>query len=97
MPAPPAGAAVQRCMRPASQRLARRALARCLRAQALPADNNFTAAIGSDAAPAVCGADGGLLDGDECQANLSDNCPAGRRPVALPDGGKACPRCRAGG
>lgn len=61
-----------------------------------PSDSAYTSQIGADAAPAVCDISGSLVDGGECMMNLADSCAAGRRPVELPSGGKACALCRAG-
>jgi hypothetical protein len=65
--------------------------------QVSPASDSYSTQLGADAVPAVCDVDGVLVDGGECMMNVADSCAAGRRPVELPSGGKACALCRAGG
>ena len=62
--------------------------------QVSPSDSSSSTQIDANAVRAVCGS-GGLTDGTLCQSTVTDDCPAGRRPVPLADG-NACALCRAG-
>jgi hypothetical protein len=64
--------------------------------QVSPSDSSYASQVGPEAVPAACDTSGSLVDGGECMMNLADSCAAGRRPVELPGGGKACALCRAG-
>ncbi len=67
----------------------------CVYVQVLPADDSYTSRIAAGAYRAVCEEGGALADGTDCQTDVGDSCPAGRRPVPL-TAGKACVLCRAG-
>lgn len=45
--------------------------------------------------PAECDVSGALVNGTECQMDVGDSCPVGRRAVEL-GSAKACALCRAG-
>lgn len=66
--------------------------------QVLPASDSYATQIDAGAVQAVCEDGGELTEGTECQTNVGDSCPPGRRPVYLNSGndGKACALCRAG-
>jgi len=70
----------------------------CSYVQVLPANDSYTSQIAAGAFRAVCEEGGALADGTDCQTDVGDSCPAGRRPVPLNGGsdGKACALCRAG-
>ena len=71
------------------------------RLQVSPSNSSYVDQVDPGAFRAYCDGvtDGSLSVGSECQPNVSNSCPAGRRPVNLSDGvdGKACALCRAGG